>query len=161
MCLTVDRPPATVNADQPPGNPNQTCKKARYLDHVLVDSCAACHNQMDPIGFGLEQFDIGGRLRTHDEGLPDCPIDGQGALPGVGTFSGPKDLAEKLLSANLIQRCIVKQYSTFALGRSPNLAERAYVDSLYASFMAEDYRFAEWLTSYVASEPFGLKKEAN
>lgn len=161
MCLPILRPPPTVVADQPPGNPNETCKKARYQAHVEIESCANCHNQMDPIGFGLEQFDIAGRLRTHDEGLPECPIDGQGALPGVGPFSGPADLAQKLLDTEQIQKCVVQQYATYALGRLPAAGERNYLNELYGDFQAQQYRFGDWILSYVASEPFGLKREGN
>lgn len=159
MCLPILRPPPTVVADQPPGNPDETCKKARYQAHVEIESCANCHNQMDPIGFGLEQFDIAGRLRTHDEGLPECAIDGQGALPGFGTFSGPADLAQKLLDSEQIQKCVVQQYTTYALGRVPSVAERGWLNQLYADFSAEQYHFDDWILNYVASEPFGLKRE--
>ena len=53
-----------------PATTMQVCKYDRYSAHREIASCARCHGQMDPIGFGLENYDIAGRYRTHDDGLP-------------------------------------------------------------------------------------------
>src|SRR5690606_4874333 len=58
--------------------------------HRASTACSACHNLMDPIGLGLENFDWMGRWR--DE-LPDgAPVDASGALPTGETFDGPAEL---------------------------------------------------------------------
>ncbi len=44
-------------------------------------------------------------MRTHDDGHPECAISGQGELPGYGTFSGPGELAEKLVASGELSDC--------------------------------------------------------
>ena len=72
---------------------------------------------------------MAGRYREHDDGLPECRIDGQGTLPGIGAFSGPRELAARLIESQTLDACVVRQYLSFALGRSVGDAEaraRAY-----------------------------------
>jgi hypothetical protein len=92
LCNVVHPPPANVNVDQPPPATASVCKIDRYAAHRASASCGACHNNLDPIGLGLENYDIGGRYRTHDDAHVECMIPGQGELPGYGTFSGPGEL---------------------------------------------------------------------
>ena len=74
LCNTILPPPANVNVDQPPPVTASGCKLDRYDAHRVSPSCASCHDKLDPIGYGLENYDIGGRLRTHDDGHPECTI---------------------------------------------------------------------------------------
>jgi hypothetical protein len=159
MCQTIAPPPPTVNVDRPPTDSNAVCKKDRYLAHSTTPSCHACHSQMDPIGFGLENYDIAGVFRTHDDGLPQCPIDGQGELPGYGTFSGPKELAQKLVSNDIVGPCAVKQFVTFAIGRAPSQAELGEIDTLAKSFAANDHAFDGLMLDFVAGDAFARRGE--
>jgi hypothetical protein len=102
---------------------------------------------------------MAGRYRTHDDGHPECVIDGQGELPGHGTFSGPAELGELLLQPGLVDACSVRQYVTFAIGRRPNSAEQALVDARVAAFRSGGHDFAELVASFVESPEFGLVKE--
>lgn len=162
MCQEIPPPPPDVDVDQPPGGGEEAaCKVDRYRAHVEVASCAACHNGMDPIGFGLENFDIAGRFREHDDGAPSCTIDGVGELPGLGTFSGPKELSERLAEEKLLERCAVRQYFWFSQGRKPKLSEREPIDALAEQFAASGHRFDQMIQEYVASEAFALKQEGS
>ena len=58
--------------------------------HRNNPTCANCHNVLDPIGFGLENFDAIGRWRDKDDS--GGPIDAAGELPGGKQFSSPKEL---------------------------------------------------------------------
>jgi uncharacterized protein DUF1588/uncharacterized protein DUF1592/uncharacterized protein DUF1595/uncharacterized protein DUF1585 len=161
MCQRILPPPPTVNTDRPPGSTmDAVCKKDRYLAHTQSSSCHACHGQMDPIGFGLENFDIAGVFRTHDDGLPQCTIDGQGDLPGYGTFSGPKELAQKLVQDDLVAPCAARNYVRFAIGREPaSAAELARLDAIAAGFAAHDHSFESLILDFIASDAFGLRLE--
>ena len=44
---------------------------------------------LDPIGFGLENYDPVGSWRTHDGSFP---VDSSGTLPGGKLFQGPGEL---------------------------------------------------------------------
>jgi len=160
LCEPVAPPPPTVMADRPPGDMSAVCKWDRYAEHRASGSaCAACHSQMDPIGFGLERYDLAGRYREHDEGLPECTIPAEGELPPYGSFSGPAELGAMLVDSGALERCVVKQALTFALGRPLAAEENGFVDSLTAELIDRGTVFTELLHAYVESEAFALRKE--
>lgn len=162
MCDVVAPPPPSVDVDQPPGGEGgeSVCKSDRYAMHSdMSTSCGACHSQIDPIGFGLERFDIGGRVREHDEGHPECTIDGRGELPGVGEFSGPAELGEMLVEAGEIDDCVVRQIWQFAVGRAPMTTERAAIDAAIEGFRANGRSMRQLMIELVASPRFALRAE--
>ncbi len=63
--------------------------RERMERHAGDPACAGCHCRMDPLGFGLENFDAVGRWRTEDDGRP---INAAGRLPGGRAFQGPAEL---------------------------------------------------------------------
>ena len=136
MCQDVPPPPPTVDVDQAPeSDDGSPCKWDRYEAHRAIASCANCHDRVDKIGFGLESYDIAGRFRTHDDGLPECTIAGEGEIVEFGaTFSGPRELAELLVSEELVDRCAIRHVAQFALGRAPYDAEAPVLDELTAGF---------------------------
>jgi hypothetical protein len=161
MCEDIPPPPAIVDVDQEPrGSMDAVCKIDRYAEHRDgSSSCANCHARVDSIGFGLENFDIAGRYRVHDEGLPDCAIAGDGEITGVGVFNGPRELAALLDEAGYLDACAVRQYFTFAIGRAPTPEERALVDEIAQEFRASGHDFAELITGLIASERFARRAE--
>jgi hypothetical protein len=159
LCQDVSPPPANVDVDQPPGSDQAVCKVERYAEHRASPTCGACHGLFDPIGFGLEQFDVAGRFRSNDEGRPECVIDGQGELPGYGVFSGPAELGSLLVQPGLLDACAVRQYLTFALGRRPSSAEQAQVDAHIQGFRERQFDFSEFVVALVESPLFALRKE--
>jgi hypothetical protein len=70
---------------------------------------------MDPLGFGLENYDAIGRWRTEDAGQP---VDATGVLPGGQAFANPAEL-RRVLSDMLpdFSRCLTEKMLTYALGR--------------------------------------------
>ncbi len=162
MCQEIPPPPPDVMVDQPPAETaDAVCKADRYRVHTMQSTtCYNCHSGMDPIGFGLENYDIAGRYREHDDNLPQCTIDGVGNLPnGLGQFSGPKELSEKLIELDMIQQCVVRQLFRFSLGRKPKPIEDQPITALSDSFETNGYQFEQLMVDFVASDAFVLKKE--
>jgi hypothetical protein len=126
---------------------------------ILSHGSAACHGQIDPIGLGLEKYDIAGRYREHDDGAPACLLEGVGELPGHGAFQGPGELAKKLTENGLIEACAVRQYLTFAAGRRLRADEQAFVDAELASLRANSRDFSAMIVALAGSEAFTLRKE--
>ncbi len=157
LCQSVQSPPANVMVDQPPKSDESPCKSERYKEHAS-GSCAGCHATIDPIGFGLERFDIAGRYRTHDDGLTQCAIEGKGSFPGGGSFSGPAELAEQLIASGALEACVVQQYLSFALGRAVSERDAGALTSLTRAFEGER-RFMELMLALVESDAFALRKE--
>ncbi len=160
MCQEIPPPPPNVVADQPPaGDANAVCKYDRYREHRTSSSCSGCHSLTDGIGFGLENYDLAGRFRTHDEGLTQCTIEGSGELTGIGSFSGPKELGAMLRDRGEIDACVVKQYLQFALGRAPASDEAALVEDFSRAFREGRHDLTALILRFVESDAFARRVE--
>jgi hypothetical protein len=171
MCITVPPPPPNVKADAPPqGGAEPTCKAERYAEHRNTrGDCAGCHALMDPLGFGLEQFDRQGAFRSFDtdtaensptqgEPLTNCPISGDGELDGE-KFNGPAGLADLLVQNDIVGPCVATQFYRFAMGRKELDDDMAAIAEYRARFKASGYSMQELLLSYVSSNAFGYRRE--
>jgi cytochrome c553 len=119
-------------------------------------TCASCHARMDPLGFGLENFDAIGAWRDKD-GKFD--VDATGTLPDGKTFSGPVELRAILKSdPDAIASAITEKMLTYALGRGLELYDRPAVRTITTRMAAEDYRFASLVLGIVNSRPFQMRR---
>jgi hypothetical protein len=126
--------------------------RERMVEHRKNPDCASCHARMDPIGFGLENFDAIGRFRTEDAGLP---IDATGELPSGETFSGPQELKQILLAQKdrFVQN-LARKTLGYALGRSLTRYDDCVVSTTVENLKANEYRAATLFTDIVMSYPF-------
>ena len=161
MCENVPRPPPNVDADQPPqGAMDAVCKYDRYAEHRdQSSSCAGCHSLVDPIGFGLENFDVAGRYREHDDGLPECLIEGSGEIVGIGDFNGPGELSQLLVENDYVDACAVQQFLTFALGREVTSYEGVLLSEMTEAFRSGNHDFRSFIVDFIASERFARRAE--
>ncbi len=126
--------------------------RQRLERHRTELSCASCHRRMDPLGFGLENFDAIGAWRAHAGGEP---IDASGKLPGGKAFRGPAELKAVLRSRrHAFARCLAEKMLTYALGRGLERADRRAVDQIVARLDGEGYRFSALVLAVAESEPF-------
>jgi len=126
--------------------------------HRTNPVCASCHARMDPLGFGLENFDAVGAWR---EKSGKFPIDATGALPDGRTFNGPVELAAILkVDRDDFVECISDKLLTYALGRGLTPADRSTVRKIAASLPAADYRFSSLILGIVNSPQFRLRAPA-
>jgi hypothetical protein len=159
MCEPINPPPPNVPADAPPEGNAAQCKVDKYIQHASEGSCKGCHMQMDPIGFGLENYDKAGRYRAHDEGKPECAISGDGALEGVGNFNGPAELADLLITAGKLEPCLIRQVYRFAMGRREKAEDNAILKDVETKFTEGGHAFDGLMLDIVASESFGFRKQ--
>ncbi|MCK6592533.1 MAG: DUF1592 domain-containing protein [Polyangiaceae bacterium] len=159
LCEPLNPPPPNVNADQPPEGGSATCKVDKYIEHASVGSCKACHMQMDPIGFGLENYDKAGRYRAFEEGKPECAITGDGVLDGVGEFNGPAELADLLIESGKLEPCLVRQVYRFAVGRRERSEDLPILKDVEAKFTESGHAFDALLLDIVSTESFGYRKQ--
>jgi hypothetical protein len=123
--------------------------------HRSDPGCAACHQVMDAIGFGLENFDPVGRWRDRDGGRP---VDARGSLPGGVTFAGPQELVAVLTQRKLeFGRCFTEKLLTYALGRGVEWYDKCTVDEIVGK-LVDDERFATIVQGVVASAPFQMRR---
>jgi hypothetical protein len=117
---------------------------------------------MDPIGFGLENFDWMGRWRETDRG--GQPIDASGELPSGEVFNGPVELRQTLLAKkDDFTRHLVGKVLGYALGRSLQDGDSCTIQQIVDRLAADDYRARTLVREVVLSLPFrntqgGLEK---
>jgi hypothetical protein len=158
LCREIPPPPPTSKSDNPPSEAPGDCKIDKYKAHSTDGACKGCHSQMDPIGFGLENYDNAGVYRATELDKPECPIDGNGELVGVGTFNGPAGLADQLLASGQLETCVVTQLYRFAIGRREGIDDTTILQDLGAKFKSNDHAFANVMIELVAAPGFGFRK---
>jgi hypothetical protein len=124
-------------------------------EHRKNPMCAACHAKMDPIGFGLENFDPTGKWRDKEGAFP---IDASGILPDGRKFDGPGQLRSILMkNKDEFVRCLSEKLMTYALGRGVDGTDRCSIDKIVEQTKHYDYRFSGLVTAIVTSDPFRLR----
>ncbi len=124
--------------------------------HRADAMCASCHNKMDPLGFGLENYDGIGKWRTMDGKFP---VDSSGVLPNGTSFSTPAEM-RAVLKTQLPQfsRCMVEKMLTYSLGRGLGASDRRTVDEIDRKLAAGGYGFQSLIYEIVRSLPFQSRR---
>lgn len=115
LCTELAEPPPGLVVEAPAPKPGSTVREL-LEKHAVDPSCAACHDLMDPIGFGYANFDGLGRWRTMEEGKS---IDNSGRLAVTdvdGEFRGPVQLAEKLAASKQVRECVMTTMLSYVQG---------------------------------------------
>ena len=153
-------PPADVPALEEKNLGTEASVRVRLEQHRANPACAACHQSMDPIGFGLENFDAAGGWRTHDGKFA---VDASGVLPDGQSFEGVAGLKKILKSQSaMFTRNLSEQMLTFALGRGVEAADKGAVSQINQRVIAGGNRLSAMVLAIVESEPFQKRaKEGN
>jgi Protein of unknown function (DUF1592)/Protein of unknown function (DUF1588)/Protein of unknown function (DUF1585)/Protein of unknown function (DUF1587)/Protein of unknown function (DUF1595)/Planctomycete cytochrome C len=126
--------------------------RQRMEEHRANPSCATCHQRMDPLGFGFENFDAIGAWRERDGA---APIDPSGVLPGGEKFNGPAEL-KAILKARQpdFAHCLAEKMLTYSIGRGLERYDRCAVDEITANVVLNKYTFSSLVLGIVMSDPF-------
>jgi hypothetical protein len=129
----------------------------RMEQHRSDANCAVCHERMDPIGFGFENYDAIGAWRDREG---EFPIDASGRLVSGEVFSGPVQLKALLLGAKRddFVRFLTQKMLTYALGRGLEYYDRCAVDRITKNLARDDYKFQTLILEIVRSAPFQMKR---
>jgi hypothetical protein len=131
--------------------------RQRMEIHRSNPNCAVCHEQMDALGFGFENYDATGAWRERDG---EFPIDASGTLPGEQSFNGPADLKMLLMAEkDLFSRCLAEKMLTYALGRGLEAYDKCTVEEIVAAMKKDDYRFSSLVLGIVKSDPFRMRSK--
>jgi hypothetical protein len=151
-------PDLKVNTDQPPSG--NKCKLQNYHQVLAQGACGGCHKQMDPIGFGLERFDLSGKFRVNEPAGPDCPIDGKGTFSSQGkdtAFEGPGELANALIASGEVEACLQKRVFAFSMGRPEAASDAETLKAMQTFMNANQGRFDSLLVEIVSAGSFSSK----
>lgn len=148
-------PPPPPGADSFPedvkNDPSLTFRQ-KLERHRESPACAGCHQRMDPLGFGLENFDGVGRWRTEENGKP---VDVKGEMPGGIQFEGPMELRQYLSTQKKeFASTFSHKLLTFALGRVLRPQDDPYVAQIADQSLKEGMRFSSYVRAIVQSDAF-------
>jgi hypothetical protein len=156
-----------LNAPPPPAPPDvpnldneavgvSSSLRDQMEKHRANATCASCHARMDPLGFGLENFDGIGAWRTEDGKFP---VNASGVLPSGQSFQGPDELRAILRTdPDAFAQCLAEKLLTYALGRGLERYDRPAVKTIVNRVSANNYRFSSLVLEIVKSLPFQMRK---
>jgi hypothetical protein len=159
LCTSLPDPPPDLMVTPPTPKPGVTIRE-RLIEHSSVAGCQACHEMMDPIGFGFEAYDGLGRFRTTDPS--GKPIDDNGTLGMTkdvdGPFKGVIELGQKLAESNQVRDCVLSTMTRYA--RGPEADSDACVhQKLGAAFERGHHDLKEVLVALTQTDGFLYRRK--
>jgi hypothetical protein len=107
---------------------------------------------MDPLGFGLENFNAIGAWRDKDG---DYPIDASGSLPDGSTFNGPRELAMILAKRkDEFVRALAEKMLIYSLGRGLEYYDRCEVNRITEAVNSKNGQLTSMVHEIVRGRPF-------
>jgi hypothetical protein len=157
FCDAVPPQPLSI---PPSSAPTAGMTQRQITEAISTESppCSACHVLMDPPGLAYENFDSIGQWRTTDNGQP-VDVSNLHIInvvdPAV-TFNGPIELANVVAQAPTAQKCMVRQWEAFVLGKASANALDSTIDlsDAYAVFKATGFTLKELIVSVLTTDAF-------
>jgi hypothetical protein len=150
----IPPPPPDVPAlnEEAAAKPGGLSLRKQLEVHRSKAECASCHDKMDPLGFGLENFDALGRWRNQLNGEP---VDAKGTLPSGEFYEGPAGLKRVLMARkDQIIRHLARKMTGFAYGRELNKFDDCVIDQAMKSLEQNDWRATVLIETIAMSYPF-------
>ena len=154
-------PPAPANVPQLSrldGKP--LTKRQKLAAHMEEAQCSSCHRKIDPIGFGLENFDAAGKWREQDsEGKRPHPVDASGAFhngPAFGDFFELRDLIAKW-QTEAFARSFTEALIEYSLGRPFGFTDEDLANEILLASKDKQYAISEFIHALVQSKAFQSK----
>lgn len=145
-------PPGVPPLDQSVAESGSQTLRQRLELHRQKPECASCHDRMDPLGFGLENFDGIGRWRESDAGQS---IDAAGRLPSGEQFAGPAELKAVLLGRkDDFLNHFSRKMLGFALGRELNKFDACVVETSVKKLQENGFQSQILIEEIACSYPF-------
>jgi Protein of unknown function (DUF1592)/Protein of unknown function (DUF1588)/Protein of unknown function (DUF1587)/Protein of unknown function (DUF1585)/Protein of unknown function (DUF1595) len=155
---TVPNPPPGVEADlkeETDGHARVLSVRERLEKHRLNPTCASCHRIMDPIGFALENFDLIGRWRETDGGMP---VNASDELGDGTKVNGVADLRRMLLShSDEFLTSTSAKLLQYALGRRLEPHDQPAVRRIVEESRRDKHTVTSLVQAVVKSAPFQMR----
>jgi hypothetical protein len=155
-------PPEPPPADVPPlpaASEEELAKltmRERFAAHREREDCAACHNQIDPFGFALENYDPAGVWRTRYENGRN--VDASGLLFNKKPFKTAIEFKKLLLEEKArFLRGFAAHLMVYGLGRQLNAADSRALDAISKQMLAGNDSLRSVIKMVASSEPFMYK----
>jgi hypothetical protein len=151
-------PPADVPAlgEKPPTGEENLTLRERLAMHRKRSDCRGCHEQIDPLGFALENYNAVGVWRNKYEN--DREVDMSGTLFRKHRFTNVVEFKDAiLLEKKRFARGFAGHLLSFALGRELGAADQIAIEQIAEQAEENDYKIQAMLQAVVLSEPFRTK----
>ena len=162
-------PPAPANVPQLSRHAGQLLPARQLLAaHMEEPQCAQCHRKIDPIGYGLENFDAAGRWREKElteimkgrnvKKSKRHPIDPSGMLPDGTSFANYRELRRRIAEREEdFARGFTESLVAYGLGRPFGFTDQDLADTILDQARSHDYRLQAFIHALVQSKAFGTK----
>jgi hypothetical protein len=176
LCEEVPDPPAAVGGKPippPPTTISGGTTRDAYLAHVAAGAngtsnpCADCHNYMDYIGFGFDNYDATGAYITSEpskdsNGNPvQSPVDSSGQFMPYpsssdinSSFTGTTDMITQLSKADQVNQCFALEEIRYALLRSETDEDACSAQAIYKTFSSNNFSIQKLIVAVVSSNAF-------
>ena len=153
-------PPPPPPPDVPPLDDSKVGESAslrqQLEEHRKNAVCASCHNRMDVLGFGLENYDGIGKWRTKDGKFP---IDVAGTMPNGKKFETAAQMRAILMAeVPQISHSITEKMMTYALGRGMESYDNRTLDAIDKKLAVNGYKFQDLIFEIAHSLPFQSRR---
>ena len=153
LCQDLPDPPADIPPLPPPREGTST--RERFAEHTSNVGCSGCHSMIDGIGFGLEQYDGIGRVRTIDRGVE---VDTKGQMAKTGEidepFEGGAQLAALLTKSQRARDCVATQWLRYSMGREVEKADTCSLVAARDAFKASGGDLRELVVALTRTDAF-------
>ncbi len=158
-------PPAPPNVPQISRlNDQVLTTRERLLAHQEEAQCASCHRKIDPIGFGLENFNAAGKWRTTNQTGgkgrkgKTWTIDASGALYKGPAFDNYQELRDLLVKREEdFSRGFTEQMIEYALGRPFSFTDEGLANEILVASKNKQFAISEFIHALVQSKQFQSK----
>ena len=151
-------PPGVPDLEATPGNQGARLLtvRERMEEHRKNPACSSCHKMMDPIGLAMEQFDVTGRVRLRDNGMP---IDSRGDLWDGTNAQNLNQLQTALLRREeTLLRTFTRNLMAYAVGRRVEAYDMPTVRQIVRDAAAQDHKMSAYILGVVRSPAFRMQR---
>jgi hypothetical protein len=160
LCTDLPAPPAVV--PQLPALQAGVSNRERFAMHTNNPACSGCHQLVDGLGFGLENYDSVGAWRTKDQGVA---VDASGNITSTmdidGPFTGGPELANTLAMSEQVRNCAPTQVLRYAWGRRETPDDACSVAAVQKAFDASDGNLRELMVQLTLTDTFTNYRQAD
>ena len=130
--------------------------RERMEVHRTNPTCNACHRFMDPLGLALDNFDVIGRWRIRENGMP---LDTRGEMWDGTPVSSPRELRAALLKLRVpLARTFTENLMAYALGRRVEHYDMPTVRRIVRTARDDGYRMSSFILGVVTSPAFRMQR---
>ena len=156
-------PPPPPPPNVPAFDDTQSASEGRRLTtrerlevHRANPACRSCHRLMDPIGLALDNYDVTGRVRIRENGVP---LDTRGTFYDGTDVSTPSELTDVLMKRPIpLLRNFTENLLAYAMGRRVEYYDQPQIRTIVEEAEANDYRISSFILGVVKSDPFRMMR---